>query len=169
MEVSMNAPFHAAAFVSACLGASAALGANVDLVDNCDPADPGWRAIGGCTAEGGDVTLAEFNALLNSPLSAAVVGHPSWRIESAYSAVDAGARLRVRNFGGREHTFTEVANYGGGFVPPLSTGLIMAPECATAVRVPAGQATELKLSTPGLHRFQCCIHPWMRAAIRVTP
>jgi TRAP-type C4-dicarboxylate transport system permease large subunit len=24
------------------------------------------------------------------------------------------------------------------------------------------------LMPPGLHKFQCCIHPWMRAAIRVN-
>jgi hypothetical protein len=169
MEVDMKAFARAAAILSACLFAPVSFAAKVDLVDNCDPSDPGWAAIGGCSAEDGDVTLAEFNALLTSPLSTAVVGHPSWRIESSYSVAEAGARLRVRNFGGREHTFTEVANYGGGVVPPLSIGLTMAPECAGAVRIPAGQAMDLRLGGAGLHKFQCCIHPWMRAAIRVSP
>jgi len=24
-----------------------------------------------------------------------------------------------------------------------------------------------RCAVPGLHKFQCCIHPWMRAAVRV--
>src|SRR2546421_11841936 len=41
------------------------------LRDDCDPADPTWAPTGGCLREDGDVTRNEFNALLNSPLSAA--------------------------------------------------------------------------------------------------
>jgi hypothetical protein len=26
---------------------------------------------------------------------------------------------------------------------------------------------EIALLSPGNHRFQCCIHPWMRALIKV--
>ena len=76
--------------------------------------------------------------------------------------------MRIKNEGGRGHTFTEVAQFGGGFVPPLNVGLTPAPECTPEATIPLapGATEELNLE-PGLHKFQCCIHPWMRAAIRV--
>ena len=146
----------------------------IAILDNCEPTDPGWTPTGGCTLKPkqGDVSFEEFFALLSSPLSVAVVGHPSWRNEPSYLSIKAGTDVRVVNEGGRPHTFTKVANFGGGNVPvpALNQGLIPAPEClvpAPQVLAP-GQRQELELA-PGLHKFQCCIHPWMRAAIRVTP
>jgi hypothetical protein len=65
------------------------------------------------------------------------------------------------------HTFTEVASFGGGRVPPLNVGLAPAPECAAAVNVPPGHRIEIEGLEPGNHRFQCCIHPWMRALVKV--
>src|SRR5262245_1498702 len=56
----------------------------ISIIDDCDPRDPGWAPTGGCALKKGDVTLAEFNALLQSPLSAAVVGHPAWRNQPSY-------------------------------------------------------------------------------------
>jgi plastocyanin len=164
----MKMPTRLAA-LCACLALPAAFAAKIDLVDYCDPSDPGWAPTGGCLLDEGDVTLAEFNALLTSVHYASVVGHPAWTVEPTYTELEeAGARIKVRNMGGRTHTFTEVADYGGGVVPSLSPGLTMAPECAASVRVPPGNQFDLRISTPGLHKFQCCIHPWMRAAIR-TP
>jgi hypothetical protein len=158
-------------------------GQKVALEDDCDPTDPAW-APQGCFREEGHVTRAEFNALLFSPLipaSAAAarvpVGHPSWRIDPGYLIAELGENLRVRNAGGRGHTFTEVAQFGGGFVPPLNggtpanPGIAMAPECNPAsvpVIAPGGQGEVSGLAL-GVHRFQCCIHPWMRAAVKVVP
>jgi plastocyanin len=148
---------------------------NVAVMDDCLPSDPAWEETGGCTLKPhqGDVSFAEFQALLLSPLSPTVVGHPSWRNEPSYLAARVGKRVRVTNKGGRGHTFTEVLNFGGGFVPPLNgapTPLAVAPECnpvsPTLRALNPGTTVELDL-TPGLHRFQCCIHPWMRAAVRV--
>ena len=147
----------------------------IAILDNCDPNDPAWDPTGGCTLKpkDGDVTFAEFFDLLFSPLSLSVVGHPSWRNEPSYVSVRAGTTVRVANEGGRPHTFTKVANFGAGNVPvaALNLGLDPAPECALValpVVLAPGQKQELNLD-PGLHKFQCCIHPWMRAAIRVTP
>lgn len=143
----------------------------IAMLDNCDPADPAWAPTGGCLLRRGDVTAAEFNAFLRSPLTipanAQLIGHPSWRNEPAYVSVSSRKRLRVANEGGRTHTFTEVAQFGGGRVPPLNVGLAPAPECATAVNVLPGERTELPRLSDGIHRFECCIHPWMRATIRV--
>jgi plastocyanin len=115
----------------------------------------------------GDVTLAEFNALLHSVLSPAVVGHPGWRMEPSFSEARAGKSLRVTNDGGRTHTFTEVANFGGGKVPQLSEGLTPAPECAASVNIAPGERVVLQGLTEGDHLYQCCIHPWMRALVKV--
>ena len=103
---------------------------NVATLNNCDPT-AGWSGPG-CIQKKGeddDVTPAEFDALLPSPLSASVVGHPSWRNDPSYLSIRVGERVHVKNRGGRPHTFTKVVNFGGGVIPPLNAGLGMAPEC----------------------------------------
>ena len=75
--------------------------------------------------------------------------------------------MRVTNEGGRVHTFTEVAAFGGGRVPPLNIALSPAPECPASVNVVPGERIQLNLLALGIHRFQCCIHPWMRAVVTV--
>jgi hypothetical protein len=62
-----------------------------------------------------------------------------------------------------------VAEFGGGFVPvpALNMGLTFAPECASATVLAPGDKVELLGLSAGDHRFQCCIHPWMRALIKV--
>jgi plastocyanin len=139
----------------------------IAMRDDCDPDDPGWDPTGGCTLRRGDVDLAEFDVELFSPLSAAVIGHQAWRNEPSYVKIETDQSVRVRNEGGRVHTFTEVANFGGGRVPPLNMGLAPAPECASATNVAPGERVEIEGLEPGNHRFQCCIHPWMRAIVKV--
>ncbi len=88
--------------------------------------------------------------------------------------VEEGKRIEVKNEGGRPHTFTKVAEFGGGRVPPLLVGTQMAPECALAAgatdpnQVAPGARLKLKTSGEGIVRFQCCFHPWMRATVRVV-
>ena len=114
---------------------------------------------------------AEFGAFLVSPLAASVVGHPAWRNEPSYLRVRAGKSVRVTNEGGRAHSFTLVAAFGGGLVPPLNFGLTAAPECVPPTGapqiVPPGGRVEIQDLPPGNHRFQCCLHPWMRALVKV--
>lgn len=159
--------------------------ANIIMMDNCSEADPDYGPFGGCP-EGapfpgfqsyrGDVTVAEFFALLISPLAPGdVIGHPSWRNEPSYISVRAGRTVRVSNRGGRAHTFTKVTDFGGGFVPLLNELMKPAPECGEnfvpdpgVVFVGVGQTQTLTSLNPGLHKFQCCIHPWMRGAVRVN-
>jgi len=149
----------------------------VVLRDDCDPTDPLWAPTGGCNRREGDVNLAEFNAARLSPLApASVIGHPAWFFDPSYLEVKAGKRIRILNDGGRTHTFTEVANFGGGRVPPLNTGvggvpaLMQAPECVAAgvIDIPGGGESVVDGLAPGQHRFQCCIHPWMRTQIAVS-
>jgi len=90
-------------------------------------------------------------------------------MDPSYLKVETEDGVSVRNSGGRMHTFTEVAAFGGGRVPPLNQGLAMAPECATATNIPPGTGAEVTGLSAGNHRFQCCIHPWMRAIVKVKP
>lgn len=163
-------PTLTASEVSSALNAHDAHGRRqVSILDDC-ATDPAWAATGGCALRGGAVTEAEFSAFLVSPLSVSVVGHPAWRNEPSYLRVPQGTTVLVTNDGGRAHTFTHVAQYGGGRVPPLNIGLTQAPECAVSPdpnQVAPGGRLELSTLTPGDHRFQCCIHPWMRALIKV--
>lgn len=146
----------------------ATAGEKIAILDYCDPTDPGWAPTGGCLLKDGDVTFAEFNDLLDSILSTAVVGHPAWRFEPSFVPIEEpNQTVRVTNLGGRSHTFTEVVEFGGGFVPPLNIGLTLAPECASATVLAPGDRVELRGLSGGDHRFQCCIHPWMRALIKV--
>lgn len=138
------------------------------MLDDCDRNDPAWNEVGGCTRKG-KVTVAEFDEELDSPLADAVVGHQAWRNEPSYLVVKQGATVRVKNAGGRPHTFTKVAEFGGGVVPPLNEGLDFSPECAGLVEVPPGAKTKLSGLAVGNHRFICCFHPWMRALVKVEP
>lgn len=155
---------------------------NIALVDNCDPATfntaigPGTCA---ATPHQHDTSFAEFVELLFSPLAANVIGHPAWHFAPGYISIRAGQTVRVTNAGGEGHTFTEVTAFGGGFVPflngvgaPLGTvvPLVQAGACvapASPVTVAPGNTVQMKGLSPGVHKFQCCIHPWMRAVVDV--
>lgn len=153
----------------------------INIVDDCDPTDPGWAPTGGCFLEGGRVNLAEFNAYLvipnpTAPTIGAVVGHPAWRMSPSYLTLESGKKLKVQNIGGRTHTFTEVTDFGAGFVPPLNFGLSMIADGCDAnaggnpVPIPAGtRGANVEGLSMGNHNFQCCIHPWMRAVVKVVP
>jgi plastocyanin len=144
----------------------------IAIRDDCDPRDPGWAPTGGCALEKGDVPFAEFGLELQSPLApTSVIGHQAWRNDPPYLKIRAGESVRVRNGGGRIHTFTEVADFGGGRVPNplLNKGLVTAPECPTSTDIPPGTGVTLRNLKEGNHRFQCCIHPWMRAIVKVKP
>jgi hypothetical protein len=73
------------------------------------------------------------------------------------------------------HTFTEVEAFGGGFVPELnalSGNPVPAPECLALDPddfVPPGGTYSDEVEEPGTERYQCCIHPWMRATVSARP
>jgi len=145
----------------------------IAVLDECDPGDPDWAPTGGCTLEDGDVNFAEFQAMRFSPLALSIIGHMAWRTDPTYLRIEPDKTVKVTNEGGRGHTFTEVASFGGGFVPPLNQGLTQAPECADSATIAAttldpGDSLELKELAEGDHRFQCCIHPWMRTHVKVA-
>src|SRR5262245_6249721 len=146
----------------------------IALMDNCDP---NTFPAGLCIAlpRSGDTTFGEFFGMLFSPLidkGKVFVGHPAWRFEPSYISVRVGQIVRVTNSGGEEHTFTEVGNFGGG-----SLGFLNGPDTELAPGCPAdpmqlkivaqGDTMQVKALSPGVHKFECCIHPWMRAVVDV--
>src|SRR3954465_13243841 len=156
-------------------------GLNIRLRDDCDPATfnaPPPAGVGpGTCVGGGGTTFANF--LAEFGVSGRV---EKWRFNNDRAEVDRGTPITLTNRGGETHTFTRVAEFGGGFVPPLNarpdgTALTPAPECAVApgvpqapsdsnIFVPAG-ATLIgpTVTSRTTVKFQCCIHPWMHAEI----
>ena len=152
--------------------------ADVELRDDCDPAT--FNAVlgaGTCVGNGG-TTFDEFQAELAEKQD---VG--AWKNNPDDFQVT-GPAISALNIGGEPHTFTEVAQFGGGFVAPLNEGSgnpVAAPECASTatdgslVPTPAAIATTARAGeviragslSIGRHRFQCCIHPWMRTEVTV--
>jgi hypothetical protein len=159
--------------IAVTVSADSGRGVRFDVTDDCDPTDTTFPGAG-CLRTEGEVTNAEFGAALPQ-------GHPSWRIDPPYVEDRQQRDIRVRNTGGRDHTFTKVARFGNGFVPPLNAQGVLgqpvfnAPECAGGVANPAvatsflAPGAELRIEDlqPGTHNFQCCIHPWMRTVVKV--
>src|SRR5262245_50718483 len=152
----------------------------IALMDNCDPKTfPNGVCV--VLPRPGDTTFAEFLDQLFSPLidrGRVFVGHPAWRFEPSYVSIRAGQTVRVTNSGGEGHTFTEVRNYGGGSIAMLNgPDTVLAPgppglpgcpaNPANLVVVNQGDTVRVTGLSPGLHKFECCIHPWMRAVIDV--
>lgn len=151
--------------------------------DKCDPATfNAGRATPLCTGSNtGNVTLQQFQDALPRG------GHGAWKFNPGPSGnhVDLGGSVQFTSDGGETHTFTRVANFGGGFVPALNAAVGNAPttpECAamsqgglhaTASGIIIAPDTEQLVQSggallpPGQHNFQCCIHPWMRTTITV--
>lgn len=139
----------------------------VQLLDACD--GPSFNAAVGdgvCERAGG---LA-FDKFIGQLISMGVA--PAWRFSPTLMAIAAGGEIDAYNRGGEFHTFTEVANYGGGCVPELNAilGLTPVPECAnpalfgTTGAAPGGEVETGPLAA-GTHKFQCLIHPWMRTTV----
>jgi hypothetical protein len=70
-------------------------------------------------------------------------------------------------------TFTEVDEFGGGIEPllnELSGNPVPAPECLELEPsdfIPPDGMNPLDMEEPGVHHYQCCIHPWLRADVTV--
>jgi len=108
--------------------------------------------------------------------AAAGTADPSWDFEPDTITLTQGTPLSVVDQGGEPHTFTEVARFGGGFITGLNApGEDTVPECAggfssvAVARTRILQGSELKVGDlpKGKHRFQCCMHPWMRVEVDV--
>ena len=161
----------------------------ISIRDFCDPATfnanppagigPGTCVRGDNVSVNGSQTLAGFRAELRPEKS---VG--AWRFNPNRVETEENVNLTLVSHGGETHTFTRVAEFGGGFVAPLnaaSGNLIPRPECAKVMPdgslVPQPPSANNIFVEPGetdpgpriigeeQAKFQCCIHPWMRATI----
>jgi hypothetical protein len=98
------------------VGASAASTTRqVQVLDDCDPATFNAAIGPGTCVKDGGTTFQEFIAQLLAQGRA-----PAWRFAPGQLRLDAGGRLQAHNRGGEDHTFTEVANFGGGCIQALN-------------------------------------------------
>ena len=141
----------------------------VRMRDACDPTtfDAALQDPNACVGNG-HVTFDRFLAELTKTQQA-----PQWRFDPSVVELDPHRMLVAINRGGEVHTFTRVAKFGGGIVPllnNLSGNPVAAPECLSLEEddfVAPGGTYTAELSTDRLQHFQCCIHPWMRADVRM--
>lgn len=145
----------------------------IRLLDDCEPTS--FNAVlgeGACIGNG-HTTFDEFIAEL-----AATQDAHKWRNQPSNMLLNVGRPTLIENVGGEVHTFTPVAEFGGGFIPDLngiSGNPVPAPECLNVPAltfIPAGATEEGPTAGSsdlpvGSHKFQCCIHPWMRTVIDV--
>ena len=139
----------------------------VTMMDACDPTtfNAALNDPTACVRNGG-VTFDHFIAQLQKHGS---IG--SWRNAPSKLNVHVGQTLVAWNRGGEVHTFTEVAEFGGGFIPilnQLSGNPVPAPECLALDAddfVPPGGAYRDDVEEAETERYQCCLHPWMRTTV----
>jgi hypothetical protein len=146
----------------------------IRLLDDCEPNS--FNAVlgdGACVGDG-HTTFDQFIGELEDTQDA-----HAWRNQPSTMQVNVGRPTLIENRGGEVHTFTEVANFGGGFVNELngiSGNPVPAPECLNFGNIifiaagatetgPIAGSTQLPVGT---HKFQCCIHPWMRTVLVVA-
>lgn len=144
--------------------------------DACDPVSFNAQFGAGTCVKEGHVTLDNFIAELQGTHVA-----KGWSLTPALLTARFGVDLLGNNVGGETHTFTPVKAFGGGFFEPLNVltdNLVPAPECLTLDPtddlVAAGAKYTIEkeelaevVDDSGLARVQCCIHPWMRATVRM--
>jgi plastocyanin len=148
------------------LSAAGQLQRFVTMKDACDPETFGSL----CARDtGGGVTFDNFIAELMQRGEAG-----GWFFAPPHMTAKLGDTLVAINRGGEVHTFTEVEEFGGGFVTQLNDilGLTELSECAISNLepddfVPPDGRYEEPITETGTLKFQCCIHPWMRTEVRV--
>jgi hypothetical protein len=148
--------------------------AQVVALDECDPTT--FNAVLGpdfCR----NIALG-YSTTLSDLFAKAAAGNPdpNWDFEPDTIHIRRDTGLTVVDQGGEPHTFTEVKQFGGGFIPPLNgPGEAPVPECAAGfssvavakTRILQGSTLQVPELSPGKHLFQCCIHPWMRVTVDV--
>jgi plastocyanin len=142
----------------------------VQMLDNCDPAS--FNAVlgeGACARDGGGLTIDRLVGQLIAKGDA-----PSWRFAPGQLKLAAGGTITAVNRGGEGHTFSEVAEFGGGCIEELNDflGLEPVPECADpglffATIVPPGGSLQTAPLDEGTHLFMCLIHPWQQTTAEV--
>jgi len=154
------------------------LGPIVQIValDECDPSSFN-AALGPDFCKNVALAPLGFATTFQELFARAAAGQPdpSWDFEPDVLTINKGTALWVTDQGGEPHTFTEVKEFGGGFVDGLNHGQQTVPECAggfrnvdvAKTRIIQGSNIAVTDLSKGEHHFQCCIHPWMRMTVEV--
>jgi plastocyanin len=150
--------------------------AQVVALDECDPTTFN-TAIGSDFCKNVAIAPLGYTTTFANLLAEAAAGtpDPKWDFEPDSLSVKEGTILSVVDQGGEPHTFTQVKQFGGGFVPGLNSGEAPVPECAAGfndvavakTRIIQGSTSLVTGLSKGTHYFQCCIHPWMRFKVEV--
>jgi len=140
----------------------------VTMMDACDSAsfDAGTGDPTACTRRRG----VPFDAFIAELQRNGVAG--AWHFAPPEMTARVGDNLVAVNRGGEQHTFTKVAQFGGGIIPvlnQLSGNPVPAPECLALQPddfiSPGGTDRDDTITAPGTTLYQCCIHPWMRTVV----
>ena len=99
---------------------------------------------------------------------------PAWSFVPGNVNLLVGDTRIAVNDGGEVHTFTEVSEFGGGVVGFLND-LAGTPDVADGCKnlalsdfiAPGGSVSEVT-DKAGDEKYQCCIHPWMRAVVHIA-
>ena len=150
--------------------------APIVALDECDP-DSFNAVLGADFCKNVGLAALKFTTSFNDLFSEAAQGtpDPGWDFEPDVLHVEKGTTLVVTNQGGEPHTFTEVKKFGGGFIDGLNDGEAAVPECSggfknvavARTRIIQGSQMEVTDLSAGEHKFECCIHPWMRVTVKV--
>jgi plastocyanin len=150
--------------------------AQIVALDECDPATFN-KVLGADFCKNVVLAPLGFATTFQDLFTKAANGtpDPGWDFEPDTLRVKEGTILVVIDQGGEPHTFTEVKNFGGGFVAGLNAGEETVSECdggfrsvdVAKTRIIQGSTLTVTGLSKGQHRFQCCIHPWMRMTVEV--
>ena len=150
--------------------------AQVVALDECDPFTFN-TALGADFCKNVALAPLGFATTLQDLFAKAAAGKPDpgWDFEPDTLKIKESGTLLVSDQGGEPHTFTEVKDFGGGFIEGLNAGNKTAPECVggfsnvavARTRIIQGSQTQVTGLSKGVHHFQCCIHPWMRVTVEV--
>jgi len=149
--------------------------AQVTMKDDCDAATFNAVVGPGTCVGNGKTTFQNFVAQLQANGVLVNRSAKGWAFRPGRLEVEQGETITIRNKGGETHSFSPVAQYGGGCVAVVNGflgGLTSVPECANpaifpGTNIPAGGSRTISGLSPGLHRFECLIHPWMRTDVVV--
>lgn len=150
--------------------------AQVVALDECDPTTFN-AAIGPDFCKNVSLGVLGYATTIQDLFGKAAAGtpDPKWDFEPDTLSINKGTVVSVVDQGGEPHTFTEVKEFGGGFVAGLNSGQAAVPECAAGfsdvavakTRILQGSTSQVAGLSKGVHNFQCCIHPWMRVKVEV--
>lgn len=150
--------------------------AQIVALDECDPTTFN-AAIGPDFCKNVSLAVLGYATTIQDLFAKAAAGtpDPKWDFEPDTLSINKGTVVSVVDQGGEPHTFTEVEQFGGGFIPGLNSGQAPVPECAAGfsdvsvakTRLLQGSTSQITGLSKGVHHFQCCLHPWMRVTVNV--